>query len=57
MLYQAGFSHPGHTEFLAALSVEPGRTPPHPVMMLWCEALAVVPVTIHIPLRASAREL
>ncbi|MFL4976085.1 MAG: 4-hydroxythreonine-4-phosphate dehydrogenase PdxA [Microvirga sp.] len=50
VLYQAGFSHPGHTEFLAALSVEPGRTPPHPVMMLWCEALAVVPVTVHIPL-------
>src|SRR5215213_4703979 len=50
VLHQAGFSHPGHTEFLAALSVEPGRTPPHPVMMLWCEALAVVPVTVHIPL-------
>ena len=49
------FAIPGHTEFLAALSVEPGRTPPHPVMMLWCEALAVVPVTIHIPLRASPR--
>ena len=56
VLYQAGFSHPGHTEFLAALSAEPGRTPPHPVMMLWCEALAVVPVTVHIPLRASPRE-
>ena len=50
VLYQAGFAHPGHTEFLAALAAEPGRTPPHPVMMLWCEALAVVPVTVHIPL-------
>jgi len=50
VLYDAGFKHPGHTEFLAALAVEPGAEPPHPVMMLWSEGMAVVPVTIHIPL-------
>ncbi|MEQ8396844.1 4-hydroxythreonine-4-phosphate dehydrogenase PdxA [Thalassobaculum sp.] len=45
-LYQAGFAHPGHTEFLAHL-VGPDVTP---VMLLASEALRVVPVTIHIPL-------
>ena len=50
VLHEAGFSHPGHTEFLAALAAAPGRPPPHPVMMLWCQDLAVVPVTVHIPL-------
>ena len=52
VLYAAGFRHPGHTEFLAALAAEPGAPAPHPVMMLWSETLAVVPVTVHIPLRA-----
>ena len=51
VLTQVGFAHPGHTEFLAALSVEPGEAPPLPVMMLWSETLAVVPVTIHVALR------
>jgi 4-hydroxythreonine-4-phosphate dehydrogenase len=51
VLYGAGFKHPGHTEYLAALSVPGGEPPPQPVMMLWSEELAVVPVTIHIPLR------
>ncbi len=41
----AGFAYPGHTEFLSALS---GNTPV--AMMLACEALKVVPATIHIPL-------
>lgn len=50
VLYEAGFRHPGHTEFLAALAALPGQPPPHPVMMLWSEALAVVPVTVHIAL-------
>jgi 4-hydroxythreonine-4-phosphate dehydrogenase len=50
VLYEAGFRHPGHTEFLAALAAEEGGEPPHPVMMLWSEELAVVPVTVHIPL-------
>lgn len=51
VLTKVGFAHPGHTEFLAALSVAPGETPPLPVMMLWSESLAVVPVTIHVALR------
>ncbi|MGN6096431.1 MAG: 4-hydroxythreonine-4-phosphate dehydrogenase PdxA [Bosea sp. (in: a-proteobacteria)] len=50
VLYAAGFKHPGHTEYLAHLAAEAG-TEPLPVMMLWCEELAVVPVTIHVPLR------
>ena len=41
----AGFGFPGHTEFLAHLAG--GATP---VMMLACDTLRVVPVTIHIPL-------
>ena len=50
VLYQAGFKHPGHTEYLAYLAAR-GGVEPRPVMMLWCEELAVVPVTIHEPLR------
>jgi 4-hydroxythreonine-4-phosphate dehydrogenase len=48
VLYRAGFSHPGHTEFLAQLAAAKGGGVPHPVMMLWSETLAVVPVTIHL---------
>ncbi len=51
VLYEAGFTHPGHTEYLAVLSAEAGERPPRPVMMLWSEALAVVPVTVHLALR------
>jgi len=51
VLYAAGFGFPGHTEFLADLAAVDGRVP-LPVMMLWSEELAVVPVTIHVPLRA-----
>ncbi|MBY0258990.1 4-hydroxythreonine-4-phosphate dehydrogenase PdxA [Methylobacterium sp.] len=51
VLTQVGFAHPGHTEFLAALAVAPGETPPLPVMLLWSETLSVVPVTIHVALR------
>jgi 4-hydroxythreonine-4-phosphate dehydrogenase len=45
-LYDAGFAHPGHTEFLGALA---GLAAP-PVMMLASDDLRVVPVTIHRPL-------
>ena len=48
VLYAAGFPHPGHTEFLAALT---GCA--HPVMMLANDLLRVVPVTIHVALRAA----
>ncbi len=42
----AGFSYPGHTEFLQALCGEDGRA----VMMIASEELKVVPCTIHIAL-------
>jgi|TARA_B100000315_G_scaffold257793_2_gene307841 4-hydroxythreonine-4-phosphate dehydrogenase len=43
-LYQNGFSHPGHTEFLAALA----GINSEPVMMLVSERLRVIPVTRHV---------
>jgi 4-hydroxythreonine-4-phosphate dehydrogenase len=52
VLYAAGFRHPGHTEYLAHLAQETtGGALPHPVMMIWSETLAVVPVTIHVALK------
>jgi 4-hydroxythreonine-4-phosphate dehydrogenase len=56
VLYQAGFRHPGHTEFLAELAASEGRIP-QPVMMLWSPALVVVPVTIHLSLREAIAQL
>jgi 4-hydroxythreonine-4-phosphate dehydrogenase len=47
-LYRSGFVYPGHTEFLAALTQTD-----LPVMMLAAPALRVVPVTIHVSLRAA----
>ncbi|MFQ6552072.1 4-hydroxythreonine-4-phosphate dehydrogenase PdxA [Aestuariibius insulae] len=41
----ADFAFPGHTEFLAHLAGVD-----HVVMMLACDALKVVPATIHVPL-------
>lgn len=51
VLYQAGFGDPGQTEFLARLARDIAGRSARPVMMLWCEELAVVPVTIHLPLK------
>jgi len=51
VLYRSGFAEPGHTEFLAKLAAETTGKPLKPVMMLWSAELAVVPVTIHLPLR------
>ncbi len=51
VLYRSGFAEPGHTEFLARLAEEETGRPAHPVMLLWSPELAVVPVTIHLPLR------
>lgn len=48
----AGFAFPGHTEFLAHLAGGCAV-----VMMLACEALRVVPATIHIPLSEVPRTL
>jgi 4-hydroxythreonine-4-phosphate dehydrogenase len=56
VLYAAGFEFPGHTEYLAHLCAR-GRVVPRPVMMIWCEELAVMPVTIHLPLKDVARVL
>ena len=52
VLYRAGFPDPGHTEYLARLASDMMGVVATPVMMLWCRELAVVPVTIHVPLRA-----
>ena len=57
VLYAAGFRHPGHTEYLAALAAPEGGPAPLPVMMLWSAELAVVPVTIHIALEEVPRQL
>jgi len=51
VLYRSGFAEPGHTEFLAKLAAESSGVASPPVMMLWSPELAVVPVTIHLPLR------
>ena len=53
VLYNAGFHHPGHTEFLAELA---GGNPT-PVMMLVGGGLRVVPVTIDISLRDALAAL
>ncbi len=57
VLYNWGFSEPGHTEFLATLVQEATGKALRPVMMLWSPELAVVPVTIHLPLREIFRHL
>ena len=56
VLYRAGFAHPGHTEFLAELAANNGKSP-QPVMLLWSSDLAVVPVTIHLSLRDAIATL
>ena len=50
VLYRSGFPEPGHTEYLARLAAEATGVVRRPVMMLWSPELAVVPVTIHLPL-------
>jgi 4-hydroxythreonine-4-phosphate dehydrogenase len=51
-LQDAGFKHPGHTEFLAELA---GGV--DVAMMLACPELRVVPVTIHLSLAEAVRAL
>ena len=51
-LTSAGFAHPGHTEFLAALT---GAR--RPVMMLVGKHLRTVPMTVHVPLSEVAGRL
>jgi 4-hydroxythreonine-4-phosphate dehydrogenase len=50
-LYQAGFTHPGHTEFLGELAERATGRPATPVMMLVSKELRIVPATVHVPLR------
>ena len=52
-LYEAGFSHPGHTEFLADIA-GPSTLP---VMMLANSKLRVVPLTIHIAIKDVPKQL
>ena len=52
-LYQAGFTYPGHTEFLAALTGTSGQQE----MMLASPDLRVVPVTVHASLRDAIAQL
>ena len=52
-LYEAGFAHPGHTEFLAELTHATNR----PIMMLASPMLRVVPVTVHASLRRAIEML
>jgi 4-hydroxythreonine-4-phosphate dehydrogenase len=54
----AGFSHPGHTEYLGALLKDaPYSGTRGPIMMLAVEGLRVVPVTIHCALSEVAGRL
>ncbi len=57
VLYRSGFAEPGHTEFLAKLVQEATGKQLRPVMLLWSPELAVVPVTIHLPLREVVSHL
>ncbi|HZT28132.1 MAG TPA: 4-hydroxythreonine-4-phosphate dehydrogenase PdxA [Pseudolabrys sp.] len=57
VLTRAGFQDPGHTEFLGRLAEAATGKSVKPVMMLWSPELAVVPVTIHMPLRQAVAGL
>jgi 4-hydroxythreonine-4-phosphate dehydrogenase len=57
VMQRAGFAFPGHTEYLAHLAASGSGRAPLPVMLIWCEELAVVPVTIHVPLADVPRLL
>jgi 4-hydroxythreonine-4-phosphate dehydrogenase len=57
VLYRSGFTEPGHTEYLAKLAEEATGIAVHPVMLLWSPELAVVPVTIHLPLRDAVEKV
>jgi 4-hydroxythreonine-4-phosphate dehydrogenase len=57
-LYEAGFEFPGHTEFLANLTMTAAQEGPRgPVMMLAAPGLRTVLVTIHEPLSRAATSL
>lgn len=60
-LYEAGFSHPGHTEFLGDLAgrfaVPADGSRWHPVMMLAGPDLRTVPITVHVALAQAVHDL
>jgi 4-hydroxythreonine-4-phosphate dehydrogenase len=49
-LYEAGFRHQGHTDYLASIAGKQGQKC-HEVMMLVAHNLRAVPLTVHIPLK------
>lgn len=53
ILAEAGFSYPGHTEYLAHLCQVPGQE----IMMLACPELRVVLTSVHVSLRQSLDSL
>ena len=53
-LYESGFAYPGHTEFLGSLCTPDQGAP---LMMLACDDLRVVPLTVHIPLAEVASNI
>jgi 4-hydroxythreonine-4-phosphate dehydrogenase len=55
-LYEAGFRHQGHTDYLAHLSARHGR-PVQEVMMLVADGLRAIPVTVHIALKDVPSQL
>jgi 4-hydroxythreonine-4-phosphate dehydrogenase len=66
VLYEAGFRHPGHTEYLGVLAKGWGAHPAdfgyqgadfQPVMMLAGPQLRTVPVTVHVSLAQAAASL
>ena len=57
VLRESGFHFAGHTDYLGALASELWGRPATAVMLLWSEALAVVPVTVHVPLADVPRLL
>ena len=57
LLYSAGFSYPGHTEYVAHLCTNPNEPAPQPVMMLVGGGLRVALATIHMPLMKVGKAL
>ncbi|MGB0906979.1 MAG: 4-hydroxythreonine-4-phosphate dehydrogenase PdxA, partial [Maricaulaceae bacterium] len=58
VLYKAGFTFPGHTEYLGVLTTQhPATEPRGPVMMLTGGGLRVALATVHLPLKEAAAQL
>ena len=58
VLYQSGFKHPGHTEYLGELTKD--HTPPYnrgPLMMLANEQLRVALVTVHLSVESATQSV